>query len=229
MPLRAIALLGWIGTQAIAAGAWAATSDIATEGTQPAPFVVLASGHRARRGRGYSARHGWLLRSNSALGLGRIDGVPVGNSEYHELHPLRFATTNHLSIGYGWRPNWALTLDGFRAVVPHYPHPGNKPEFAMRVDTETLGLGFGSTVFIAPWSMHVGSSIGIAMSRIGGDLFTAPTHRGIGSLSFAGFELMRSQGIGVVLGAQIFGIIARRSDDLLTTRTYAVSLGVTYW
>ncbi len=194
-----------------------------------APFVVKASEHHGPHERGYSARHGWLLRSNSALGLGRVDGVSGDSYEHGQLEHWRFTTTNHVSIGYGWRPNWALTLDGFRAVVPHYPHPGQKAAFSMRVDTETLALGLGSTLFIAPWAMHIGTSLGFAMSRIGGDSLTAPTHRGLGSLSFVGFELMRSQGIGVVLAAQVFGIVARRRDELLTTRTYALSLGVTYW
>jgi hypothetical protein len=220
MSLRAIALLGWMLTQAVAAN---------VPVTHPAPVVAKSGWGRGPYERGYSARQGWLLRSNPALGLARVTGVSSGNDEYGQLKSLRFATTNHVTIGYGWRPNWALTLDGFRVVIPHYPHPGKEPEFTMRVDTESLALGLGSTVFIVPWSMHLGSTLGFAVSRVGGDSLTAPTHRGIGGLSFAGFELMRSQGIGVVLAAQVFGIAARHRDELLTTRTCAVSLGVTYW
>ena len=228
MDLRAKALLGFLTIQAGLSYNGLARAD-ATSRSRPAPFVVRRAVGHAPNGRANSARQGWLLRSNSALGLARVDGVPRSSSEHHELDRFRFATTNHVSIGYGWRPNWAFTLDGFRAVVPHYPHQGQKPEFAMRVDTETLGLGMGSTLFIVPWSIHVGSSLGFAMSRIEGDSLTAPTHQGLGSLAFAGVELMRSERIGVVLSAQLFTIAAWRREVLLTTRTYAVSLGVTYW
>lgn len=229
MELRATALLTWVLMQEVAVEASAAPRGATATEMPPAPYVVQASGSHSPHARGYSARHGWLLRSNSALGLGSVSGVPGPNVEHGPLDHLRFTTTNHVSIGYGWRPNWALTLDGFRVVIPHYPHPGHRPAFTMRVDAETLGLGLGSTIFVAPLSLHLGTSLGFAMSRIAGDSLTAPTHRGIGGLSFAGFELMRSQGIGVVLAAQVFGIVARRDSELIATRTFAVALGITYW
>lgn len=179
--------------------------------------------------RGSSSRRGVLLRSNVGLSRVRVRGVREDDFEYESMQKWRFATMSYLSMGYGWRSNFALTIDAFRQIVPHYPHDGQKARFQMQVDTEVLGLGLGSTTFYPPLSLHWGQSIGYVLARVGGGIISAPDYRGVGSMTFVGHELMRSERIGIVLSAQVFQVLAYGSDRLFTSRSYGMALGVTYW
>jgi hypothetical protein len=176
-----------------------------------------------------ASRRGLLLRSNVGLTGARISGVPIDHPEHDELDGWRFATANHLSIGYGWRKNFAMTVDGFRMVVPHRPHAEERARFDMRVDSEVLGLGMGTTTFYPPLSMHVGQTLGFVMARVGGGLLDAPKYRGVGGVLFVGYELMRSERIGIVLATQVLQVMTFDDSKQLLARSYGFALGVTYW
>jgi hypothetical protein len=159
----------------------------------------------------------------------KVGGVGVSHPQYGGLLGYRFATINHISLGYGWRKDFAPTIDGFRLVVPHYPSNGDATKFEMRVDAEVLGLGLGTTSFYRPMSLHVGQTMGYMMGRVGGGLLETPKYKGFGGLVFVGYELMRSQRIGIVLYVQMMNVLLFDGEHRLTTRSLGASLGVTYW
>jgi hypothetical protein len=193
------------------------------------PIVSGMSSTARRQNPDGSSRRGVLLRSNVALVAAKAGGFDVDHPQYAGLVGYRFATVNHISIGYGWRKDFAPTIDGFRLVMPHYPSHGDPAKFEMRVDAETLGLGLGTTSYFARWSLHVGQTFGYVMGRIGGGLLDPPKFKGFGGLAFAGYEFMRSQRIAIVLYGQWMNVIMFDANRTLSIRALGMSLGVTYW
>jgi hypothetical protein len=170
-----------------------------------------------------------LLRSNVGLAAAQVSGSEVGYPINGELRDIRFTTTNHISLGYGWRKDFAPTVDGFRMVVPHRPNSNEIDKFEMRVDAEALGIGFGTTSFYRPLSLHIGQAIGYVMGRVGGGLLDSLRYKGFGGIAFIGYELMRSERIGIVLSAQTMNVLLFDGSRQLALSSFGGALGVTYW